>query len=61
MKRRAFVAGMTGLMLSPASGEPYEREAPYRVGVLGGPTAEGKQYLKTFRAALRVLGYVEGA
>lgn len=60
MKRRAFVAGMTVLMLAPASGEPYQREAPHRVGILSGPTAEGKQYLKTFRAALRDLGYVEG-
>jgi putative tryptophan/tyrosine transport system substrate-binding protein len=60
MKRRAFVAGMAAAMAAPALGKAQPAsERTYRVGILSGPTAEGKQYLKTFRAALRDLGYIE--
>lgn len=76
MKRRAFVAGMEAMVAAPLAirllttiiallmaalpAEAQQPAPPHRVGILSGPTAEGKRYLETFRAAMRDLGYVEG-
>src|SRR5215203_2186394 len=61
MRRRAFIAGLSGAAALPLIARAQERER--RIGVLMNTTAdhpEGKSRLATFRQALQGLGWTDG-
>src|SRR5215831_18138960 len=62
MKRRAFIASLTGgLLAAPLAAEAQQAGKVWRIGVLANttPTAAAP-LLQVFRQALRDLGYIEG-
>jgi len=60
ISRRAFIAGVAGILASPLVGEGQSAKVQ-RVGLLiGSSESFVAPYIEIFRQALRALGYVEG-
>jgi putative tryptophan/tyrosine transport system substrate-binding protein len=59
MRRRAFIAGLGGVVALPLAVRAQQAERTWRIGILGSGSAP-LSFQAAFRQGLRDLGYIEG-
>jgi putative tryptophan/tyrosine transport system substrate-binding protein len=60
MKRRAFIAGLGGVVMCPLAARAQQRGMPVVGFLRGGSAADGANLLAAFRKGLSETGFVEG-
>ena len=60
MKRRAFIAGLGGVVMCPLAARAQQRGVPVVGFLRGGTAAGGASFVAAFRKGLSETGFVEG-